>query len=177
MTAEHEAGAAAGMVVGFVGLGHMGIPMSRRLVAAGYHVRGFDTSADARRAFAEISGDGSPVSGGGVTAVDELAAVGDGADAVILMLPDSDVVERVVLGRLAAETAGGTGGEAGGLLAALPAGSTVIDMSSSDPARTQVLAELVASAGSFHSVQDCACRFALRFPSRPRLRQDLLIAT
>jgi UDP-N-acetyl-D-mannosaminuronate dehydrogenase len=31
--------------VGFVGLGNMGIPMARRLVAAGYHVRGFDTSA------------------------------------------------------------------------------------------------------------------------------------
>jgi 3-hydroxyisobutyrate dehydrogenase len=149
MTTEHEAGATAGMVVGFVGLGHMGIPMSRRLVAAGYHVRGFDTSADARRAFAEITGDGAP-GGGGVTAVDELAAVGDGADAVILMLPDSDVVERVLLGRLAAETAvfaESTGREAGGLLAALPAGMTVIDMSSSDPARTQVLAERVAAAG------------------------------
>ena len=42
-------------VVGFVGLGNMGIPMSRRLAGAGYHVRGFDTSAEARRNFADIS--------------------------------------------------------------------------------------------------------------------------
>ena len=33
--------------VGFIGLGNMGIPMTTRLVGAGYHVRGFDTSAEA----------------------------------------------------------------------------------------------------------------------------------
>ena len=47
-------GATAGKVVGFVGLGNMGIPMTKRLVAAGYHVRGFDTSEAALRAFTEI---------------------------------------------------------------------------------------------------------------------------
>ena len=86
--------------VGFIGLGNMGIPMSRRLVEAGYHVRGFDTAADARQSFEAI---GSSDAGGGVTAITELGAVGDGADAVILMLPDSDIVERVLLGRLASE--------------------------------------------------------------------------
>jgi 3-hydroxyisobutyrate dehydrogenase len=144
MTAD-AGGGATGMVIGFVGLGNMGIPMTRRLVAAGYQVRGFDTSAEALRDFARI---GSPGTGGGVTAVAELGAVGDGAAAVILMLPDSDIVERVLLGRLASEPAPappGSGG--GGLLASLPAGATVIDMSSSDPARTQVLAPLCAAAG------------------------------
>jgi 3-hydroxyisobutyrate dehydrogenase len=140
MTADAGA-AATGMVIGFVGLGNMGIPMARRLVAAGHRVRGFDTSAEAMRAFADI---GSPHAGGGVTAVAEIGAVGDGADAVILMLPDSDIVERVLLGRLASEPDAATGG---GLLASLPAGSTVIDMSSSDPARTQALAALTAVAG------------------------------
>jgi 3-hydroxyisobutyrate dehydrogenase len=117
-------------VVGFVGLGNMGIPMSRRLVLAGYQVRGFDTSGDALREFASIADSDA---GGGVTVVSSLAAVGDGADAVILMLPDSDVVEHVLL--------------SAGLLAALPAGFTVIDMSSSDPARTRVLASRTAEAG------------------------------
>jgi 3-hydroxyisobutyrate dehydrogenase len=140
MTAD-AGGAATGKVIGFVGLGNMGIPMTRRLVAAGHRVRGFDTSAEAMRAFADI---GSPDAGGGVTAVAEIGAVGDGADAVILMLPDSDVVERVLLGRLASEPDAGAGG---GLLASLPAGATVIDMSSSDPARTQALAALTAAAG------------------------------
>jgi 3-hydroxyisobutyrate dehydrogenase len=143
MTAD-AGGAATGEVIGFVGLGNMGIPMTRRLVAAGHRVRGFDTSAEAMRAFAGI---GSSDAGGGVTAVAEIGAVGDGADAVILMLPDSDVVERVLLGRLVSEPAPVTGSAGGGLLASLPAGATVIDMSSSDPARTQALAALTAAAG------------------------------
>src|SRR6201999_3899473 len=93
-------GSGPGMVVGFVGLGNMGIPMTRRLVAAGYHVRGFDASADAMRNFTDI---GTSDAGGGVTAAAGLGSAGDGAAAVILMLPDSDIVERVVLGRLASE--------------------------------------------------------------------------
>jgi len=160
----------AAEVVGFIGLGHMGIPMTRRLVAAGYQVRGFDTSAQARANFAAIgsaspgsAGTGSAGTGaagdegdagwGGVTAVAELALVGDGAAAVILMLPDSDVVERVLLGGGSAgrERADGehTDGEHGddGLLSCLAPGTTVIDMSSSDPARTKVLAATMAEAG------------------------------
>jgi 3-hydroxyisobutyrate dehydrogenase len=142
MTAE-QGSSVPGTVVGFVGLGNMGIPMTEHLVAAGYHVRGFDTSASAIANFEAI---GSSDAGGGVTAVGDLTSVGDGADAVILMLPDSDIVERVVLGRLASEPPP-AGGTTGGLLAALPAGSTIIDMSSSDPARTRVLAEQVAESG------------------------------
>ncbi len=154
--------------IGFVGLGNMGIPMTERLVAAGYHVRGFDTSAAALGTFAEIpsrlktqkalaeaaGSANEPSSDGEVTPVDELGAVGDGAEAVILMLPDSDVVERVVLGRLASEPPPATGTDAvagasgtGGLLASVAPGATIIDMSSSDPARTKVLADRVASAG------------------------------
>ena len=139
MTAD-QGGVAPGEVVGFVGLGNMGIPMTRRLVAAGYQVRGFDTSAEAVRNFAAI---GSSDAGGGVTAVAELGAVSEGAAAVVLMLPDSDIVERVLLGRLASEP---DLGSSDGLLG-MPAGATVIDMSSSDPARTQALAPLLAAAG------------------------------
>jgi 3-hydroxyisobutyrate dehydrogenase len=128
--------------VGFIGLGNMGIPMTTRLVAAGYQVRGFDTAAEARQNFEAV---GSAGTRGGVTALTELGPVGDGADAVILMLPDSDIVERVLLGRLASEPADRTAG--GGLLVNLAPGTTIIDMSSSDPARTRVLAELVAAAG------------------------------
>jgi 3-hydroxyisobutyrate dehydrogenase len=143
MTAD-EGGVAAGMVIGFVGLGNMGIPMTRRLVAAGHQVRGFDTSAEALREFAGI---GPSDTGGGVTAVAELGAVGDGAAAVILMLPDSDIVERVLLGRLASDPVPAHGSAGAGLLASLPEGATVIDMSSSDPARTRALAPLCAAAG------------------------------
>jgi 3-hydroxyisobutyrate dehydrogenase len=130
-------------VIGFIGLGNMGIPMSQHLVAAGYQVRGFDTSPGAIANFEAI---GSSDAGGGVTAVTDLASVAEGADAVILMLPDSDIVERVVLGRLASEPAPADG-TTGGLLASLPAGATIIDMSSSDPARTRILADQLAVAG------------------------------
>ena len=128
--------------VGFIGLGNMGIPMTRRLVEAGYHVRGFDTAAGALGNFEAI---GTSDAGGGVTAVTKLGSVGDGADAVVLMLPDSDIVERVLLGRLASEPADTSPG--GGLLVDLAPGTVVIDMSSSDPARTRVLADVVAAAG------------------------------
>jgi 3-hydroxyisobutyrate dehydrogenase len=130
----------AAKTVGFIGLGNMGIPMSQRLVGAGYQVRGFDTAAQARQNFEAI---GSSEAGGGVTAITDPGSVGDGADAVILMLPDSDIVERALLGRLASEPVGA----GGGLLVNLAPGTTVIDMSSSDPARTRVLSELVAAAG------------------------------
>jgi 3-hydroxyisobutyrate dehydrogenase len=143
MTSEGQATAQhpEGHPVGFVGLGNMGLPMAARLVAAGYYVRGFDTAEAARQTFAELPGRG------GATPVDKLPAVGDGVAAVILMLPDSDIVERVVLGRLAAEASESNGPEDGGLLASLTPGTVIIDMSSSDPARTRLLAAQVAQAG------------------------------
>ena len=101
--------------VGFVGLGNMGMPMARRLAAAGYHVRGYDASAKIMREIASADGF-TPAPG----------LTGLGTDLVILSLPDSDVVEHVLL--------------AEGLLDSVPAGGMVIDMSSSDPARTRDLA-------------------------------------
>src|SRR5580692_7197698 len=67
MTAE------TAITVGFVGLGNMGIPMTRRLVGAGYQVRGFDVVAEARGNFEAI---GASDAGGEVTAITELGAVG-----------------------------------------------------------------------------------------------------
>jgi 3-hydroxyisobutyrate dehydrogenase len=116
--------AISGGRIGFVGLGNMGMPMARRLAAAGYHVTGFDASPTVMRSVAGADG---------MTAAPALTAVGDSAAAVILMLPDSDVVEQVLL--------------ADGLLACLTPDTMVIDMSSSDPARTRVLAERAAGRG------------------------------
>jgi len=109
--------------IGFVGLGNMGMPMARRLAAAGYQVCGFDASA---RVMASLDGGDGLSAAGGLTAV---AATGT----VILMLPDSDVVERVLIDD--------------GLLAGMRPGSMIIDMSSSDPARTRELAERAAALG------------------------------
>lgn len=114
----------AGTTVGFVGLGNMGTPMSRRLAEAGYAVRGYDVDARARETLAAVPN---------TTAVPALGDVAAGAGVVVLILPDSDVVERVVL--------------QDGLLAAMAPGTTLIDMSSSVPTRTRALAERTAERG------------------------------
>lgn len=105
--------------VGFVGLGHMGTPMCSRLVDAGIAVRAYDASAEARRAFTEAVP--------GATVVDSAAATADGAGAVLLCLPNSDVVEAVV--------------------AELDAARVIVDMSSSEPLRTRGLAAQLAETG------------------------------
>jgi 3-hydroxyisobutyrate dehydrogenase len=92
----------------------MGAVMSARLVAAGFTVHGFDTSPAARAALADAGG----------RPHDTLRDAVRDASVVILMLPDSDVVEAV------ANDPGFTPGD----------DATVIDMSSSEPARTQALA-------------------------------------
>jgi len=102
--------------VSFVGLGNMGAPMSVRLLRAGYAVTGFDLSADARAAVAFA----------GVRTAETAADAVRGTDIMILMLPSSSVVEAV-LGDPA-------------VTAALADGSTVVDMSSSDPLSTRRLA-------------------------------------
>lgn len=110
--------------VGFIGLGHMGTPMSARLVEAGYEVVGYDLAPEARRALEEA---------GGSTA-SSAAEAAWGADALILMLPSSDAVESVL--------------EADGLLDAAGPGVVVIDMGSSDPLRTRRLSETLGARGA-----------------------------
>ncbi|MGH3635426.1 MAG: 3-hydroxyisobutyrate dehydrogenase [Mycobacterium sp.] len=70
--------------IAFLGLGHMGGPMSANLVAAGHTVRGFDPLPTAAAVAAEK---GVAVSGSGVDAVAE-------AEVVITMLPHGDAVKR-----------------------------------------------------------------------------------
>jgi 3-hydroxyisobutyrate dehydrogenase len=108
------------MRIGFIGLGHMGVPMTRRLVEAGHEVRGYDTSAEARERAGEA-------------AVESLADAAAGAEAVVLMLATSSVVRQVVLDE--------------GLLDAVEPDALVVDMGSSDPTQTRELAAVAASRG------------------------------
>lgn len=108
--------------VGFIGLGNMGRPMSARLVAAGHTVLGFDLSDDARSAFEADGG----------TAVSDLADAA-ATDVVILMLPNSAIVESVVLGEA--------------FLSALRPDTVIVDMSSSEPLRTRALAARLEEHG------------------------------
>ncbi|MCV7402011.1 3-hydroxyisobutyrate dehydrogenase [Mycobacterium fragae] len=70
--------------VAFLGLGHMGGPMSANLVAAGHTVRGFDPVPAAVAAAAN----------NGVAVADSAAAAVAEAEVVITMLPHGDAVKR-----------------------------------------------------------------------------------
>jgi len=111
--------------LGFVGLGKMGVPMAAHLAEAGYVVSGHDVSQEARLRLKEAAA--------AVQVPGSLAAVARDADAVIVMLPDSAAIAQV------------TGEQ--GLLAAMPDGSLLIDMSSSEPAATERLAREAAARG------------------------------
>jgi len=116
--------------VGFIGLGQMGRPMAARLRAAGLPLRVFDRRAEAVHDFVGEHGGAAAAS---------LAELGAGSDVVVTMLPDGEVVRRVVLGD--------GRDDADRLLGALPAGSVLIDMSSSSPTGTQALGALLATHG------------------------------
>ena len=113
-----------GAAVGFVGLGRMGTPMATRLAEAGYRVQGYDVSEQAVRSWAERAEGACPAA-----SRDAAAA---GAAAVILMLPDSAVVRRVL----------------DGLRPSLSPGTVVVDMSSSEPLVTRELAAGIARGGA-----------------------------
>ena len=120
MTDPATPGSPSGTVA-FIGLGHMGLPMAKRLMNAGRTVVGFDPSDAAREAFEKAGGSSAP----------NAAAAVEGADNAILMLPNSRIVESV----------------AGEIRNALGDGSIVIDMSSSEPMSTKALAESLKQRG------------------------------
>jgi 3-hydroxyisobutyrate dehydrogenase len=99
------------MKVGFVGLGHMGAPMSANILAAGHDLVVHDLH---REAGAEVVAAGAAWAGSPREAA-------RGRDVAITMLPTPRHVEQVLLGPA-------------GLLDGLPAGAVWIDMSTSAPA-------------------------------------------
>ncbi len=96
--------------IAFIGLGIMGGPMARQLVAAGHSVIGFNRSRGPVERL---------VSDGGTGAGSVAEAVRD-AEVIITIVPDSPDVEDLALGE-------------GGIYANAPQGSIHIDMSSIRP--------------------------------------------
>jgi 3-hydroxyisobutyrate dehydrogenase len=70
--------------IAFLGLGHMGGPMSANLVAAGYTVRGFDPLPASAGAAADHD----------VLVCDSAAVAASDAEVVLTMLPHGDAVKR-----------------------------------------------------------------------------------
>ncbi len=98
--------------VAFIGLGQMGAPMARNLMRAGYTVRGHDRDVRIAAQFSDCQN---------FIWCDSAAIAVQGVERLILMLPDSRVVDAVLWH-----------GEPA-LSALMAPGALVIDMSSSDP--------------------------------------------
>lgn len=110
------------MKIGFIGLGIMGRPMALNLKAAGHDLIVPDRASltDDIRGAAEVVADAS--------------AVAAKSEVVILMVPDTPDVERVLFG-------------SAGVADGLQAGSLVIDMSSISPIATKDYAKRVNALG------------------------------
>ena len=108
--------------IGFIGLGIMGKPMARNLLAAGFPLTVHSRSP----------GPVDELVGVGATRADGPAEVAAASDVTITMLPDTADVREVALG-------------AGGVIEGARAGSLVIDMSSIDPESTRAIADALAS--------------------------------
>ncbi|MFL1460890.1 2-hydroxy-3-oxopropionate reductase [Roseococcus sp. DSY-14] len=110
------------MKIGFIGLGIMGQPMAENLRKAGHEIL-----APERASL-------KPEARAGFTILPDAAAVAAAAEVVILMVPDTPDVERVLFGE-------------GGVAAALKPGTLVIDMSSISPTATKEFAQRVNALG------------------------------
>ena len=108
--------------IGFVGLGTMGLAMAGNLLKGGHTVIGFDTSATAM--------DNHVLNGG--TASPSASQAAEGADVVITMLPNGQVVRQAIF-------------DPGGIAETMKAGALLIDMSTIHPTETDDIRKGLAS--------------------------------
>lgn len=76
------------MIIGTIGLGGMGKPMSVNLAMEGDRVLGYDINPEAGREIASET----------LTIVDSVAAVADSSELIVAMVPDDDALRQVVFG-------------------------------------------------------------------------------
>ncbi len=112
------------MIVGFIGLGTMGLGMARNIVAGGHTVIGFDTNAEALEK--HVANGGQAASGA--------SAAAEGVDLLITMLPNGAIVEDVLFGTDSA-------------VDKLKAGALVVDMSTIHPLETDRIRHRLAERG------------------------------
>jgi 2-hydroxy-3-oxopropionate reductase len=110
--------------VGFVGLGLMGRPMARNLLATGFPLAVHSRSSPPVDELVAL----------GATRASSPAGVAAASDVVITMLPDTPDVEAVLFGQ-------------GGVAEGIREGSLVIDMSTIDPIATRGYAERLEGLG------------------------------
>jgi 3-hydroxyisobutyrate dehydrogenase len=111
--------------VGFVGLGAMGRPMSRRLLEAGYEVVGYDLRPEALESVVQKGG--KPAS--------SAKEVAEKCRKVITIVPNSEAVDQVIFGPQ-------------GLLEGMQAGDILMEMTSAYPPSTLRVHRALAAKGA-----------------------------
>jgi 3-hydroxyisobutyrate dehydrogenase len=99
--------------IGFIGLGNMGLPMVQRLLGGGFQVVGFDVNPQSAPELSQAEGFHRAAT---------IAEVSQGVRAVILMLPNSAIVNSVL--------------REGSVFDSADQGLLIVDMSSSQPTAT-----------------------------------------
>ena len=112
------------MNVGFIGLGIMGKPMVTNLIEGGHTLF-----------LASRSGVPQELVSAGGKACASAKEVAQKADVIIIMVPDTPDVEKVLFGK-------------DGVAEGLSAGKTVVDMSSISPIETKAFAERIKKSGA-----------------------------
>ena len=108
------------MKIGFIGLGNMGAPMVKRLVASGHDITGYDVIESAMAALSEVK----------MSFAKDILTAAREQDVVITMLPNGEALIKVV--------------EA--IIPVMPKGSCFIDCSTVDINTTRQVATLLKNA-------------------------------
>ena len=111
-------------VIGFIGLGNMGTPMTEQLLQAGHTVRAFDVSQAALERARTI----------GATVAGSIAEVAQGASVIVTMLPAGAHVRAAYL-------------EEGGLVETAAKGTLLIESSTIDVDTSRAVGAAAAAAG------------------------------
>lgn len=120
---DGEGHAESRLRVGFAGMGQMGVPMARNLLRARFPLTVYNRTRERCEALAR---EGARVAG-------SPAELAEGADLAVTMLADAEAVRAVVAGDA-------------GLLERMPAGATMVEMSTIGPVAARELAARTASA-------------------------------
>lgn len=111
--------------IGFIGLGNMGTPMAKNLIAAGYHLQVYNRTISKADELDQAS----------ITKCNSPADAADGVQIIITMLSEDEVLKETVLGD-------------DGVLKKLPKNGLHISMSTIAPDTAKLLSEAHKKAGS-----------------------------
>lgn len=110
--------------IGIIGLGDMGIGLSRNILKAGFKLTGFDLREERKSMLTESGG----------TAAASIGDVGRASDVVFVMVLNGTQVQSVVL-------------DEGGLAESMPAGSCIIVSATIKPSEVQAVAPALKAKG------------------------------